>query len=99
MPAVATHLLHGDPWGIGRPIRNMHPALAQLVHEAMPIIGRLCRDGRLTHRDEIIPFRFLGARGAHAGIDSEVAGVTVRTAAAEAVMDATIRRTHELDDL
>jgi hypothetical protein len=96
-PGVATLLLHGDPWEIAGRV-DVHPAVAQLVHEALPIIGRLCRDGRLVSRDEVIAFRFLATRCAHAGIECKVAAQTVSNAA-EAVLDAVLRRAHELDDL
>jgi len=97
MPSVATRLLNGDPWAI-EPRVNVHPAQAQLVHQAMPLLGRLCRDGRLVTYDEVIPFRFLATRCAHAGIDSRQAMRTV-TDAAEAVVDAMLPRVRELDDL
>jgi hypothetical protein len=97
-PGVVTRLLHGDPWDVGPRANDLHPALAQLVHEAMPVLGRLCREGRLVSRDEVIPFRFLATRCAHAGINQDVAASIVSNAA-EAVMDAVIRRTRELDEL
>ena len=97
MPGVATRLLNGDPWAI-EPRVNVHPAQAQLVHQAMPLLGRLCRDGRLVTFDEVIPFRFLATRCAHAGIDCRQAMRTV-TDAAEAVVDAMLPRVRELDEL
>lgn len=97
MPNVATLLLNGDPWMV-QPRVDIHPALAQLVHHAMPLISRLCRDGRLVTIDEVIAFRFLATRCAHGGVDCRRATRTVNDAA-EAVMDAILRRAQELDEL
>lgn len=97
LPEITTGLLHGDPFGGSIP-QMVEPPIAQLVHQAMPTVSRLCHGMSFARREEVVPFRFLGALCAHQCVEPEKAAHAVN-GAAEAVADLLLARGRELDDL
>jgi hypothetical protein len=97
MPELVTRLLHGDPHGAEQ-LRSLHPATAQVIYETWRGLHRIVRRRRPVRKWEVLVFRFVGARCAHAGLDQDVVTSAI-SSTAEALMDVILSRSRQLDDL
>lgn len=97
LPELITTLLHGSVQRGDDPA-TVSPALAQLVHAAMPMVAGVCHGGKRLPFNDVVPFRLLGAACAQAQATCDDAVETV-TGAVEAVADLLLARGRELDDL
>jgi hypothetical protein len=97
LPHLTARLLHRPLFASEHAI-DPRPLSVQLVHEVLPVVTRICRDGRPARRSEVIPMRFVGVRCAQQGVGAEEASMAV-SGAVEAVADMLLARAGELDDL
>jgi hypothetical protein len=97
LPQLTTVLVSGDPFGYGH-AQPVAPPLAQLVHQALPVVERVCRQASRAGSADVVPFRFLGAVCAHQAVEQDEASA-VLSGAVEAVADFLLARGREFDDL